>query len=368
MTVPYFAVDREFETIREPVLAAIEEVLRSGRMLGGPPIAELERELAARTGRRFAVATNSCTDALYFAFETLGIRPGDEVLVPDFSFAATASSVLRAGAVPVFVDVDDDYELDLDHAATLVSPRTRALVVVDLFGRVGDPSEAERFAAERDLVLVEDAAQTFGAVRAGRAAGSVGAASCFSFDPTKVVSAPGSGGALVTDDERVADRVRELRLHGKAKSGEFERLGYNAQMSSLAAAVLSVKLRYEEQWLRARQGTAGSYAAALGPLAAAAPEQPADREHVFHKYVVRVSDRDRDRVRAELERRGVTTLVHYPQTLSALPFVASGVHRGGGERATALTRSVLSLPINAHLRPDEVEQVTEALAASIPHA
>lgn len=366
MTVPYFAVDREFETIREPVLAAIEDVLRSGRMLGGPPIAELERELAARAGRRFAVATNSCTDALYFAFDALGIEPGDEILVPDFSFAATASSVLRAGAVPVFVDVDDAYELDLDHAASLVSPRTRALVVVDLFGRIGDAGEAERFTEEHGLVLVEDAAQTLGAARDGRAAGSVGAASCFSFDPTKVVSAPGSGGALVTDDEAVADRARELRLHGKAKSGEFERLGFNAQMSSLVAAVLSVKLAHEEEWLRARQATAAAYADALRPLAAVAPEQPADREHVFHKYVIRVNDRER--VRAELEQRGVATLVHYPQTLSTLPFVANAPHRGGGEHAAALTRDVVSLPINAHLRPDEVEQVAAALAASIPAA
>ena len=364
MTVPYFAVDREFETIREPVLEAIEQVLRSGRMLGGPPIAEFEREIAARAGRRFAVALNSCTDALYFAFEALGIATGDEVIVPDFSFAATASSVLRAGAVPVFADVNESYELDLDHAASLVSPKTRALVIVDLFGRIGDPREVERFAADHGLVLVEDAAQTFGAVRDGRPAGSVGAASCFSFDPTKVVSAPGSGGALVTDDEAVADRVRELRLHGKAKSGEFERLGYNAQMSSIVAAVLSVKLRNEEQWLRARQATAAAYADVLRGLAAEPPEQPSDREHVFHKYVVRVANRDR--VRTALDERGVSTLVHYPQTLAAHPFVAAAPHRGGGDVAARLTHEVFSLPINAHLRPDEVERVTEALAAAIP--
>jgi dTDP-4-amino-4,6-dideoxygalactose transaminase len=361
--VPYFALDREFETIREPVLERIEEVFRSGRMLGGPWIAELEGKLAAMTGRRHAVALNSCTDALYFAFVALGVEPGDEILVPDFSFAATASSVLRVGAVPVHVDVNDAYELDLEHASTLLSPRTKVLVFVDLYGRIGDPAAVERFAAEHGLRLVEDAAQTLGAARDGRPAGSVGDVSCFSFDPTKVVSAPGSGGALLTDDERIADVVRELRLHGKSRRGEFDRLGYNAQMSSIVAAVLSVKLRHEERWLRARQAAAAAYTEALRELGAVVPEEPRDREHVFHKYVVRVPERDR--VRAALHERGVTTLVHYPSTLSALPFVARAPHRGGGERAARFAREVVSLPIHAHLREDEIERVVDALGEAL---
>lgn len=362
--VPYFALDREFELVREPVLERIEEVLRSGRMLGGPWIAELEDELAALAGRRYAVAVNSCTDALYFAFAALGIAAGDEILVPDFSFAATASSVLRAGAVPVHVDVNDDYELDLEHAETLLSPRAKALVFVDLYGRMGDATAIERFARERGLLLVEDAAQTLGGVRDGRPAGSVGAVSCFSFDPTKVVSAPGSGGVLLTDDEEIAWTARELRLHGKARSGAFERLGYNAQMSSIVAAVLSVKLRHEEEWLRRRRAVAAAYGRTLRELDAVAPEQPADRQHVFHKYVVRVAGRER--VRRELEERGVTTLVHYPTALSALPFVAAAPHRGGGERAARFAGEVLSLPVHPHLHESEVEQVCEALAAAIP--
>jgi dTDP-4-amino-4,6-dideoxygalactose transaminase len=364
--VPFFALDREFETLREPILEAVEEVLRSGQLLQGPWVAELEGELAALAGRRHVVALSSCTDALYFALVALGIEPGDEVLVPDFSFAATASSVLRAGAVPVYVDVDASYELDLGHAAALVSRRTKALVFVDLYGRMGDAAAIEAFAAEHGLLLVEDAAQTLGAARSGRRAGSVGLASCFSFDPTKVVSAPGSGGALLTDDDEVALTVRALRWHGKSSSGELERVGFNAQMSSLVAAVLSLKLRHEETWLRARQRAAAAYTEALLPLAAAAPEQPHDRAHVFHKYVLRVGDRDA--VRAALADRGVTTLVHYPTTLSALPFAAAAPHRGGGERAARFANEVLSLPIHAHLRDREVERVRDALAASIPPA
>jgi dTDP-4-amino-4,6-dideoxygalactose transaminase len=362
--IPYFALDREFDSLREMILGRVEEVFRSGQLLQGPWIVELEARLAALAGRRHAVTLNSCTDALYFAFLALAVGPGDEVLVPDFSFAATASSVLRTGATPVYVDIGESYELDLDHAETLVSDRTKALVYVDLYGRVGDAAALERFAAAHGIALVEDAAQTLGAVRDGRRAGSVGAVSCFSFDPTKVVSAPGSGGALLNDDDDIAWSARTLRQHGKSPRGVFERIGQNAQMSSIVAAVLSVKLDREEQWLRARQATATAYADTLASLDATAPDRPVDREHVFHKYVIRVGERDA--VREALERSGVATLVHYPTTLSALPFAAAAPKRGGGVRAARFANEVLSLPIHAHLREDEVEQVCRALAGAIP--
>jgi dTDP-4-amino-4,6-dideoxygalactose transaminase len=362
--IPYFALDREFEELRDPILASVEEVFRSGQLLQGPWIAGFEASLAGMTGRRHAVALNSCTDALYFAFAALGIGAGDEVLVPDFSFAATASSVLRTGAVPVYVDIREGYELDLDHAAELLSERTKALVYVDLYGRMGDAAALEAFAAEHGLLLVEDAAQTLGAVRDGRPAGSAGVVSCFSFDPTKVVSAPGSGGALLTDDDEIAWTVRTLKGHGKSPAGTFDLVGQNAQMSSIVAAVLSLKLEREEEWLRARQRIAAAYTDALEGREAVAPERPADREHVFHKYVVRVPRRDA--VQEALRERGVATLIHYPTTLSALPFAAASPKRGGGERAAQFAHEVLSLPVHPHLRDGEVEQVCAALAETVP--
>lgn len=362
--IPYFALDREFEALRDPILGRVEDVFRSGQLLQGPWIADFEASLAGLTGRRHAVAMNSCTDALYFAFAALGIGAGDEVMVPDFSFAATASSVLRTGAVPVYVDVREGYELDLDHAAELLSERTKALVYVDLYGRMGDAAALERFAAEHGLLLVEDAAQTLGAVREGRPAGSAGVVSCFSFDPTKVVSAPGSGGALLTDDDEIAWAARTLKGHGKSPDGVFDRVGQNAQMSSIVAAVLSVKLEREEEWLRTRQRIAAAYTEALAGHEAIAPERPSDREHVFHKYVVRIPGRDA--VQSALRERGVATLVHYPTTLSSLPFAAASPKRGGGERAAQFAGEVLSLPVHPHLRDDEVELVCTALAETIP--
>ena len=362
--IPYFALDREFEALREPILERIEEIFTTGQLLQGPWIKDFEASLAALAGRRHAVAVNSCTDALYFSFAALGIGPGDEVMVPDFSFAATASSVLRTGAVPVYVDIHEGYELDLDHAAELLSERTKALVYVDLYGRMGDAGALEAFAAEHGLALVEDAAQTLGGMRDGRAAGSAGVVSCFSFDPTKVVSAPGSGGALLTDDDEIAWTARTLSHHGKSPVGSFDLVGQNAQMSSIVAGVLSVKLEHEEEWLRVRQRIAAAYTDALAGRSAVAPERPSDREHVFHKYVVRVPGRDA--VREALRERGVTTLVHYPTTLSALPFAAAAPKRGGGERAARFAGEVLSLPVHPHLRDDEVEAVCAALAETVP--
>lgn len=361
--IPYFALDREFEELREPILGRVEEVFRSGQLLQGPWIAELEGRLASLAARRHAVVMNSCTDALYLAFASLGIGSGDEVMVPDFSFAATASSVLRTGAVPVYVDIGEGYELDLDHAVELLSERTKALVYVDLYGRMGDAGALERFAAEHGLKLVEDAAQTLGAVRNGRPAGSAGVVSCFSFDPTKVVSAPGSGGALLTDDDEIAQTARTLSRHGKSTAGTFDRVGQNAQMSSIVAAVLSLKLEHEEEWLHRRQRIAAAYTDVLSTLSAVPPERPGDREHVFHKYVFRVPGRDA--VQAALRERGVATLVHYPTTLSALPFAAAAPRRGGGERAARFAGEVLSLPVHPHLRDDEVELVCDALSDSI---
>lgn len=357
---PFFGTDREFADLRGPLLAAVEEVLASGRALQGPAVARLEGRLAAWVGRAHAVAVNSCTDALSFALVAARIGPGDEVIVPDFSFVSTVSSVLRVGATPVLVDVDASFGLDLALAERAVSERTRAVVYVHLYGAMGDPAAIEAFADRHGLVLVEDAAQAVGARIRGRAAGSVGRASCFSFDPTKVLSAPGSGGMLLTDDDELAAVVRQLRLHGHA-GGEFFRVGHNSQLSTLAAAALEVKLGHEERWLRRRREIAAAYVEALAGTDVRTPEPGGDREHVFHKFVVRTPERDA--LAAALERAGVATRVHYPYRLHDLAFMREHHHRvvESGQAARAV-REVLSLPIHPYLTDDEVERVVGAFA------
>jgi dTDP-4-amino-4,6-dideoxygalactose transaminase len=359
--VPFFGLHREFEDIREPLMAAVEDVLSSGKLLQGPAVAAFERELAERAGREHAVAVNSCTDALYFALRALGIGPGDEVITTDYSFMASVSSILRTGATPVFVDIDDTYSLDLELAELAVTPAMKAIVWVHLFGRMSDAAPVEAFAERHGLALVEDAAQTFGGVRAGRAAGSLGAISCYSFDPTKVIGAPGSGGVALTDDEELAAKIRRLHIHGKSASGSFDELGYNAQMSTLVAATLLVKLEHEERWLRRRREIAQLYSEALDGLALL-PELGEQREHIVHKYVLRTPRRDD--LRAALTERDVSTMVHYSYRLHELPLVAARPHRVvGGGLAEQAKQEALSLPIHPYLTDEELERIADGIAA-----
>jgi dTDP-4-amino-4,6-dideoxygalactose transaminase len=356
--LPFFAAAREWAALREELLPRVEAVLESGRVLQGPDVAAFETELATWTGRAHAVAVGSGTDALAFALLAAGIGPGDEVLVPAFSFVATASCVLRVGARPVFCDVDADGLLDLESARERLGPRTRAIVAVGLYGRLAD-------AAALDMLgppVVEDAAQSLSAHDArGRRAGSFATASCFSFDPTKTLSAPGSGGAFLTDDPAAAQLVRELRWHGRDAGGAYATLGHNSQLPGASAAVLRVKLREQGGWRERRAAIAEHWAPAATRAGLAAP--PVVEGHAWSKFVVRCTTGERDAVRARLEAAGVPTLVHYPTPLHRQPVFAAS-DPAPCPRADALAGEVLSLPLHAMLTDAEVERVTAALVGA----
>lgn len=360
--IRFFGTEREFAADRQTYLDLADEVLRSGQTLQSPHVSGFERGLCALTGRKHAIAVGSATDALYFALCVAGVRPGDEVLVTDFSFVASASCIVRAGAVPVFLDVDESFNVDLGLAAGRITPRTRAIVYVHLFGQMGPPAAIEAFAKAHGLVLIEDAAQAIGASHAGRPAGSLGLASCISFDPTKPLSAPGSGGALLTDDDAAAARVRRLRYHGK-EGGAFVENGFNSQMPSLAAAFLGFKLTREPLWRAARRRVAAAYCDGLSNARCVLPAPPPEAEHIFHKFVLRVPDRDR--ARAAIEASGVRTMVHYERTLSAQPSLARYAPARANETASRMTGEVLSLPIHPFLTDDEIDRVIEAVKGAL---
>ncbi|MGH2683195.1 MAG: DegT/DnrJ/EryC1/StrS family aminotransferase [Actinomycetota bacterium] len=360
--IPFYDAEREYVQLRHEVLPAIDEVLASGPVLQGQAVVELEREVAGLAGRRHGIAVNSCTDALYFALLALGLGPDDEVLVTDFSFVASASCILRCGATPLFVDIHPaTFNMDLEVAERLVTSRTRAVISVHLFGQMSDPAAAEAFAQQHDLVVIEDAAQALGASFAGRPAGSVGQASCLSFDPFKTISAPGSGGMVLTDEDEVAERVRLLRYHGRTADRTVESLGFNSQMSTLVAAVLGIKLRHNAEWIRRRRKIAGRYSEALqGSDHLTVPAVLPDAEHVFQKYVVATPHRDA--LRDHLAGWGVETMVQYPAPLHRHRVFASGKPVRAPNAEDAATR-VLSLPVHAFLSDDEVEAVAEAVLA-----
>ncbi|MFF0388119.1 DegT/DnrJ/EryC1/StrS family aminotransferase [Kitasatospora sp. NPDC004615] len=366
--VPFTGADREFDDIGHEMMAAIEKVFRSGRVMNGESVPRLEQSLAELSGRRHARVVNSGTDAVYFALVAAGIGPGDEVLLGDISFVATLHAIVRTGATPVFVDVTDEGTIDLDLAEEAVGPRSKALVIVQLYGRMAAPDPVEKFARAHGLALVEDAAQSLGAEVNGRRSGTLGLASCHSFDAMKVIPAPGTGGVVLTDDPAVAESVEQLRHWGfaDAEKRHVVRLGHNSQMSSLTAAVLAVKLAQEERWLKQRRATASTYSAGFGDLGCGLPEHGSLRENIFHKYVLRTPKRDE--LAAALRASGVETLVHYPYALHTLPFLERHPHRVVGDgRAKKHAAEVISLPIHPYLTDEEIAHVVtstrEALLA-----
>jgi dTDP-4-amino-4,6-dideoxygalactose transaminase len=360
--VPFFAGARTWAAHGERFANLIGDALGSGRALQGGAVAVFEEALAAHCDRRHAIALGSGTDALFFALVAAGVGAGDEVLVPAQSFIATASCVVRAGAIPVFVDIDEWMLMDLERAAALVTARTRAVIAVGLYGQMLDPVALEALGGAHGLVVIDDAAQSLGAAVDGRRAGSVGALACCSFDPTKTLAAPGSGGAVVCDDDDLAAHVRRLRWHGRGTDGRIAELGYNSQLPTASAAVLTGKLTLDAQWTARRREIAAAYDAALGDGGSAVPiGVVAGRESVRSKYVVRCAGGSRDALAEALRAGGVPTLVHYPVALPDHPLFGASPAGGEWPRARAATSEVLSLPIHAMLEDDEVERVADVL-------
>ena len=355
--VPFFAAERTWAEHGARYLELMRGALAGGRALQGEPVGAFEAALARRCGRTHAIAVGSGTDALHFALAAAGVGPGDEVIVPAVSFIASASCVLQAGAMPVFADVDEHLLIDLDAAAALLTPRTRGLIVVGLYGQMVDPWAAEAFASAHGVVLVEDAAQAFGAEAGGRPAGATGALSCCSFDPTKTIAAPGSGGAVLCDDDELAAAVRRLRWHGRDESGAYVELGFNSQLPSATAAVLAEKLDQQDDWTARRRAIAARYDEALAECGYRSVGLAPGRTHVFQKYVVRGGPRDA--IRDSLGAAGVPTLVHYALPLPRQPLFARSSR--AYPRADAACAEVFSLPIHAYLTDDEVERVCGAL-------
>lgn len=365
MEVPFFGLDRQFAQHREAFLAIAERVLSSGQVLQGPDVAKFERSLAAACGRQHAVAMGSCTDALGFALMSCGIGPGDEVLVTGMSFIASVSAVLRVGATPRFVDIDPEYwQMDLQRAEKIVTARTKAILAVHLYGQALPIAAWEQFAERHGCVLIEDAAQALGAKDENRPAGSMGKVSCVSFDPTKVIAAFGSAGALLTDDPQVARHARMLRYHGRdPETRAYEILGFNSQLSSETAAMLDFKLSKMGEWQRLRTCIAEVYLRALAGLPKVIlPRVRPGGGHNWHKFVLRAGDRSR--LASALKEAGVQTMVHYARTLADEPLIAKlklpaeALELPEARRHAA---EALSLPIFPELRLEEANYVVEVI-------
>ena len=368
MKVPLLDLKAQYDSIREEIDEAVLRVCASQRFILGPEVVELENEVAARTGARFAVGVSSGTDALLVSLMALGIGPGHEVITTAYSFFASAGVIVRLGARPVFVDIDPDtFNMDPAAVAARMTERTRAIMPVHLFGRCMDLDPILELAGQAGVAVVEDAAQSIGAADGqGRVAGAVGAAGCFSFYPSKNLGAFGDGGMVVTGDEELAVRIRMLRVHGEAPKYHHQLVGGNFRLDSLQAAVLRVKLGHIDEWTEARRRAARRYRELLGE--AAPPERlvlPRDCPgHVYNQFVIRSPERDR--LRAFLADRGVGTEVYYPLPLHLQEcFGSLGYHEGDFPHAEAAARSSLALPIYPEITLSQQQYVCGQIHAFV---
>ena len=362
--VPFFDRTRGDAAIEGELTAAFQRVLRSGRYILGPEVEAFERECAAAIGVPHAVGVSSGSDAVLAALMALRVGPGDEVICPAYTFFATAGAVARLGATPVFVDIDPStYLLDLPAAAARITPRTRAIVPVHLFGRCVDVAALR---ALTSLPILEDAAQAFGAGEGASRAGAMGALGCFSFFPTKNLGAFGDGGLVTTADAELAARVRALRAHGAPVKNHHIEVGGNFRLDALQAALLRVTLPRVGAAIAARREHAALYDRLFGEagLAAVVPPSPSP-EATYNQYVIRVRGAGtRDRLRAFLTENEAGTEVYYPVALHRQPCFASlGLGEGSLPAAEAAARETLALPIFPELTAPEIEAVVRQIEA-----
>ncbi len=352
----------EYRELASEIDAALRRVLVSGRYILGPEGAALEREIAAYVGATHAVGVASGTDALHLALRAAGIGPGDEVIVPAFTFIATAEAVSYTGARPVFADIDaGTFCIDARALESRLTPRTRALIAVHLYGQCAAMDEISRICVQRDLVLIEDCAQALGADYGGRRAGSWGDFGCFSFYPTKNLSAAGDAGMLSAREARHAEHLRMLRHHGSRQSYLHEVLGWNSRLDELQAALLRVKLAHLERFNAARAAIARRYRELLAGTPLVLPGEHGRGRHVWHQFTVR-SPR-RDALREALQKAGIASAIYYPVPLHRQPVYAAdcaGLELPATEEAA---RTVLSLPIFPQLDEARVGRVCEVLRA-----
>jgi len=364
--IPLADLKAQYRSVKPEIDAAIAGVLEHAQFALGPAVEAFERDFAAYCGATEAVAVNTGTSALHVALLAAGVGPGDEVITVPFTFVATVAAIEYAGAKPVFVDIDPDYcTMDPSALEGAITPRTRAVMPVHLFGQPADMDPIAEIARRHNLAVIEDACQAHGAEYKGRRAGSIGDIGCFSFYPGKNLGAYGEGGAAVTSHPQYADTMRLLRSWGEKTRYEHSIRGFNYRMDGIQGAVLGVKLRHLERWTEARRRLAATYRRLLAGTAARTPRERPGVRHVYHVYAVRLPQRDG--WRARLHEMGIQTGVHYPVPMHLQPAYRDlGYKAGDFPVAEAVAGEVLSLPLFPEMTDTQLEEVSGVLRAGLP--
>lgn len=359
--IPLVDLTAQYHSIKEEIDTAVHATLESGHFILGPAVSKFEENIAEYLGVAHAIGLASGTDALVLALRALDIGAGDEVIVPAYTFFATAGTVMSVGAKPVFVDIDPvSYEMDVTQLKDRVTSATKAIIPVHLYGQPADMDPILEFARSRGLKVIEDNAQAFGATYRGRKTGSIGNIGCLSFFPTKNLGAYGDGGMVVTNDDTLAERMRMLRTHGWKKKYYSEEVGYNSRLDALQAAILQVKFPYVDGWNQKRRAIAHRYSEQLAPLGVVVPIECDWGKHVYHLYIIRSSQRGE--FQTFLKQRGIATEVYYPLPPHlSTPCCKLGYKEGDFPHAERASRETLALPLYPELTQAQQDEVIAAV-------
>lgn len=363
MKIPLVDVGFQYRLLKKEMDTALKKVIESGQFILGPYVDGFEKSIASYLGVPHAVGVASCSDALLLSLKALGIGEGDEVITTSYSFFATAESIFRAGARPVFVDIDpQSYALDVTQIESKITPKTKAILPVHLFGQPAPMDKIKEIAKRHHLKVIEDLAQALGSRTRGKWAGTFGDAACLSFFPTKNLSGFGDGGMVVTPHLKVAEEVRRLRVHGARAKGFHEILGMNSRLDALQAAILTVKLPHLNRWNKERGEIAERYRKALTGKGVILPPLLPDGEHVFHQFVILCEERDA--LKEHLAAAGIETGIFYPKPLHLQePCRALGYLEGDFPISEKLSQTSLALPIYPGLSEDQIRTIVEKITS-----
>lgn len=362
MAVPMIDLRAQYENLREEILQETEAVFETQHFILGPRVKKLESDMAGLAGMPHGIGVSSGTDSLLLAVMSLDLEPGSEIITTPYTFFSTVSSIVRAGARPVFADVEEQsFNLDIEKTEAAITKKTRALLPVHLFGHMIDPEPWRSLARKNNLVLIEDAAQAVGARRSGYTAGGVGDLSCFSFYPTKNLGGAGDGGMVLARSEELAAKIRMDRLHGGRDRYFHDRIGICGRLDELQAAVLTVKFRYLEAWNERRRELAAMYKDRLADTPVVTPTEAPDTYHTYHQYVIRTSQRDS--LMEHLQKKEIGCGIYYPLSLHLQEcFRFLGYKEGDFPVSEKLSRETLALPMSAELSNEGVSEVADAIS------
>ncbi len=364
MQIPMVDLKIQYHQLQTEIDAAVNAVLESAYFILGPQGSAFEQEVAAYLGVKHAIGVASGTDALHLALRAAGLGPGDEVITSPFTFIATAEAIAYVGATPVFVDIDPQtFNIDVEQAAAAITPATKAILPVHLFGQPADLAPLKKFCDDRDLLLIEDCAQSCGALYGDKMTGTWGDLGCYSFFPSKNLGCFGDGGLIVTDNDDLAAEVKVLRNHGSRERYHHSVIGYNSRLDDLQAAILRVKLKHLDRFNGQRRENAHRYSAGLIKLGLAAPFEDGKGVHVYHQYTLMTDQREV--IQKELAAAGIASAVYYPIPLHQQEVFAATCRDVSLPISESVAQKVLSLPIYPELTADQVDLVLETIERAI---